>query len=353
MPEKTALQKRQENFLKIEYTTKPKFPNTNLLIELSNICNDECIFCANRKMKRKKGYMDFGLLTSILNQAYDNGCHEVGFYATGEPLVYPKLSEAVKLAKDIGYTYTYITTNGALLTEEKMISLFDAGLDSIKFSINAYDRDTYKLIHGRDDFDKVINNLKMVSEYRKKNNLKFRLFISFVITKFTQDKTDYFKAEYSKYCDEILFVEVLNQAGLNSEIHPLLTCDHKDKNIVCGTQNIPCARIFNGISITYEGYLSACCVDFENQLIIADLNKVPLAEAWVCEKYQKLRQAHLDKKVKGTMCQNCFNYSKRSFEPLSPEYATPIDFDTMYSQNDIEKRIALYESTKDKSLCVK
>ena len=43
----------------------------------------------------------------------------------------------------------------------------DNGLDSIKFSIHGGTKDTYKKIHGKDDFDRVIKNLIWVDEYRK------------------------------------------------------------------------------------------------------------------------------------------------------------------------------------------
>ena len=42
----------------------------------------------------------------------------------------------------------------------------DAGLDSIKFSINAGSRATYALIHGKDDFERVSEHLAWISDWR-------------------------------------------------------------------------------------------------------------------------------------------------------------------------------------------
>lgn len=321
----------------------PSFPKGNMLIELTNICNHKCIFCANKKMKRKKGYINFDFCKNILLQAYNEGCREVGFYSTGEPLVYPKLAEIIKYAKDIGFSYTYITTNGALLTKEKMIELTNAGLDSIKFSINAIDKETYKLIHGVDNFYKVIDNLKMLFEYRKMSGKNFKIFISHVATRFTENELKNFKETYSKYCDDIAFLPVINQCGHNSEMKDLLSCTNSSEFFVQKPVSpIPCARLFNGLAISYEGYLTACCVDFENYLIVADLNKISLKEAWNCDKFKELRQKHIDKNVKGLMCQNCCNYSKREFEPLQNEFATKIDFRQLYDEKPIIERIEKY-----------
>lgn len=324
----------------------PPFPKGNMLLELTNICNHRCIFCANKKMKRKKGYMDFDFCKNILLQAYNEGGREVGFYATGEPLVYPKLTEVIKYAKEIGFEYTYITTNGALFTKEKAVELINAGLDSIKFSINATDKDTYKLIHGVDDFDRVIENLKMLYEYRKTSGKKFKIFISHVATRFTEDKLKDFKEKYSEYCDDIAFMPVINQCGHNSEMKDLLSCQTSSELLIHKPISpIPCARIFNGLAVSYEGYLTACCVDFENYLIVADLNKVSLKDAWNSEKFQELRQKHINKDVDGLMCQNCCNYSEKEFQPLQPEYATKIDFKELYDKNPIINRIEKYRGT--------
>ena len=39
-----------------KYELYPPFPKKNLLIEVTNKCNSNCIFCANSKMKRKRKY---------------------------------------------------------------------------------------------------------------------------------------------------------------------------------------------------------------------------------------------------------------------------------------------------------
>jgi len=90
-------------------------------------------------MKRKVGQMKPEMVESALRQAYELGTREVGFYATGEPFIVKELPEYIKMAKDIGYTYTYLTSNGSLAIPEKIRAVIDAGLDSIKFSINAPD----------------------------------------------------------------------------------------------------------------------------------------------------------------------------------------------------------------------
>ncbi len=329
----------KNNIFTFPLTERPPFPKKNLLIEVTNMCNHKCIFCAHKKMKRKQGSIDFDFCSRILQEAYDNGCREVGFYATGEPLLYKRLPEIVFKAKSIGYNYTYITTNGCLLSDSKIKEIVEAGIDSVKLSINAVNRRKYNFIHGKDDFEVVIGNLKRLYLFRMRTKLNFKIFISYIATRYTEDDMDEFYNKFKQYCDEIVFLPVINQTGMNSEIEELSCVKQHNLFVPKPISHIPCSRVFTGLLVTYEGYLSACCADFENQLIIADLNKISLKDAWCSNKAIELRKKHMQRDVRGLICDNCCNYEKKIFSPLSPEFATSIDFQMVYDNNEIKNRV--------------
>mgnify|MGYP000853632999 FL=1 len=117
LAERVRLKKADRDNL---YSLEPPFPKTNFLMELSNVCNHACIFCTHQKMQRKVGRMDQALGFDILRQAYELGTREVGFYATGEPFLIPELPAYIQKAKEIGYTYVYLTSNGAMATPERI-----------------------------------------------------------------------------------------------------------------------------------------------------------------------------------------------------------------------------------------
>lgn len=298
----------------------PSFPQKNMLLEVSNYCNHTCLFCANKKMTRKRGFLSLELAEKVLKEAYLLGTREVGFYATGEPLTNPNLAQYIHLAKTIGYTYTYLTTNGALLDEGKLIKLIEAGLDSIKFSINAGKKETYARIHGKNDFEKVIEHIKFTFHYRKMQNLNYRIYVSFIVNAINENETDTLKRKIQDYIDEIVFLDVVNQGGMMYEIN--------DKLIPLGKKipqrHLPCPLLFNAFTVTCEGYLSACCTDFQNYLIIADLNSVDLKTAWESKKFQELRRRHLSKEIKGIMCYNCIYNKNEEVFPFTAKYAAMI-----------------------------
>ena len=300
---KTLKEKQEERLKNVLYTQKPKFPK-EIFLEVNNTCNHSCLFCANAKMTRGKDFIDDNLAKKIMKDAFVAGSRDITFYATGEPLIFPKLPEYIKYAKDIGYEYVFLTSNAALSTKQKMKSIIDAGLDSIKFSVNAGTREHYKQVHGKDDFEKVINNIKEWDEYRKEIGSKLKMFVSFIPTQITKDDYPLLLKEVESYIDqEVDQRECSNQGG-----NMLENNDYEEINPenILGTlkthqlTNI-CPDPFNRLTVSSEGYLTACVVDYQNALAMHDLNKVSITEAWNSKIFQELRQKHLADKLEGTL----------------------------------------------------
>ena len=84
-------------------------------IELTSRCNKNCGMCGRRKLPSTFpfGDIDFDLLGTIANQLPSN--ITVQLHNNGEPLLYPKLKEAISLFR---MQYTGLNTNGILLVEK-------------------------------------------------------------------------------------------------------------------------------------------------------------------------------------------------------------------------------------------
>jgi len=314
----------------------PPFPQKNLLIEVTNCCNLDCIFCANNKSTRKRGFINSELAKKVLKDAYSLGTREVGFYTTGEPLLNLNLSEYIRYAKDLGYTYTYITTNGVLMNDEKIKELVSSGIDSIKFSINAINKEDYKMIHGRDLFGEVISNLKKLYNYRESNNLYFKIYVSYIMTKYTSYETKAIKDFFGNYSDGVVVNNVRNQSGLCPFISRELICED-EKDLVTGKRNIPCHYVFDTVNVSYEGYLSACCTDFQNYLVYADLNKESLSDAWHNIYITNLRNMHLKKEIDNTLCHNCIYSDTFIPQPILDDKAWFFDYNIFNDTKKLER----------------
>ena len=315
------------------YSLKPPFPKTNFLMEVSNACNHECIFCAHQKMQRDVKKIDKDLAFDILQQAYDLGTREVGFYATGEPFLVVDLADYIRKAKEIGYTYVYLTSNGSLATPERIREVIDAGLDSIKFSINAPERKLYEFIHGHDDFDKVVEHLKYLHQYREETKKDFKIYVTGILTKYTENLKEEYYRLFNHLCDQVVFKYVYNQGGYMPEIETYLRCNCDE------AERRKCNLPFDAISVTCEGYLSIENADYENMLIVADLNTTSLKDRWYGEKMTEMRRRFMEDDLEGTLCDGCVHRCLKPAEPTMPEKSNmrKYDFDDSLVKNRVEK----------------
>src|SRR5690606_10401763 len=178
----------------------------------------------------------------------------------------------------VGDEYVYIKTNGALCTPERLNPVLDAGLDCLRFSIHAGSRETYRKIQGRDDFDKVMANLRQAHEYKIRNNLQVHIAVSVVLTDQGQDELDLLKSVAQDWVD---FWDIHD---LNSQCGNLLDNNEKGEIVFGGPrydhESKICKQPFSGLSLTPEGYVSACIMDFYGDLIAGNYNQNSLKEIW-------------------------------------------------------------------------
>ena len=304
---------------------KPKFPR-EIFFDLSNICNHTCFFCSNSKISEYAN-MDKELAFRLLKEAKENGVRDVGMYSTGEPFVRKDLADFVNYAKKIGIEYVFINTNGSLATPERSKPILHAGLDSVKFSINAGTRESYKQIHGKDHFIQVIENLKWFYNYRKESGLDYGIYLSMVPTKQTQGEWDKLNDIIGNYLDQSNLRHCSNQGGNMIENNDTEKIDRRN---LLGSRlpeqindKVICTDPFFRAVITPQGFLTACVVDYGNNLCVADLNKTSLIEAWNNSHFVKLRRKHLEDNLDGLICKSCINNCNSKFEPLVKELSRP------------------------------
>ena len=269
-------------------------------------------------MARKISFLDITSYKSFIDQGFKLGLKEVGLYTTGEPFFIKNINDYISYAKTVGITYIYVTTNGALLNKKKIKSAFDSGLNSIKFSINAGSRETYKLVHGHDDFDKVIENVQLTHQFRKDNNLKFPIYASCVVTRFVEDEKLKLKEILSPYVDDLVFFNVHSQFGQSLDFLDAMsaTSSSLESKNTTKSSYTPCSFLWNRVHLTAENFLTLCCVDYENVLTYADLKKQSLKEAWNNQLIIEMRKKHQNKDLGGTLCKNCLLGTDEEVYPI-------------------------------------
>lgn len=135
-------------------------------------CNHRCTFCALDYMGYENIGLEFDVLKNTISNMAKNGVKSVMFAGEGEPLLFKGLDLIVEHCSNVGID-TSLTTNFVPLNKKNIERCIE-NCSWIKVSLNAGTAQSYADIHQtkKEDFERVINNLKYALEYRKKNNLK-------------------------------------------------------------------------------------------------------------------------------------------------------------------------------------
>ena len=150
-------------------------------IGLVNSCNHKCVFCALDYLKHKGTIINKEVLITNLQDMATFGVKSIMFGGEGEPLLHPHLFEIIEKAKESGLDLA-ITTNGVLLTEEKIKKILKH-LSWIKLSVDAGTNEGYRKIHGcrEEDFSTVLKNIDFACKYRKENDLNCKIGCQFLL----------------------------------------------------------------------------------------------------------------------------------------------------------------------------
>lgn len=285
-------------------------------IELTARCNYKCSFCARSQRLRDQKEMARETFEHLLLEMREAGVEEIGLFYLGESFMCKWLEDAVRFAKHTaGFPYVFLTTNGSLATPERVKGLFEAGLDSLKYSLNYADADQFEEIArvNRTLFDTMMDNIKasraVRDEVEQRTGHRCGLYGSYIAYDDEQgERMTEMAEEMALYLDEVYALPLYGQAGPQSS--PMQEAGMVPTGGNTGRADnpvkpLPCWATLTEGHITWDGKLSACCWDHNDGLTMGDLNELSFMDAWNSEKFQALRRAHLAEDVRGTICEGC------------------------------------------------
>lgn len=143
-------------------------------VETTRACNmnPPCVMCS----KNMRGYCDDGremspILIKRLAPFLKNASNLM-LHGDGEPLFSKNLFVVIDLT-DPKSTYSSFNTNGLLLTKENMREIVDKKISEINFSIDAANPLTYGKIRSKDNFIKVIDNIRQLAALKEERGIGY------------------------------------------------------------------------------------------------------------------------------------------------------------------------------------
>ena len=150
--------RRYHESVKGERTEAAARPPVCVYLEVTNRCNLLCTTCPRTYEELEPpADMSWDLFRSIVDQLPDLA--RAVLHGVGEPMLVADLPRMVAYLKDHGI-YVLFNTNGTVLSERNGRALIAAGLDELRVSLDASNRESFRAIRGRDYFNRIVRNVR-------------------------------------------------------------------------------------------------------------------------------------------------------------------------------------------------
>jgi len=272
-------------------------------IEASYACNYRCPNCPRQALghAKKEGFLSRELLDKLFAEAKKYRMPSATFSHGGEPLMRKDLPEIIRSARDSLILDRMIHTNGSLLNEDLAVDLIKSGLTKINFSLDAASPETYAKVRLGGDYERVIKNINKFLEVRRKFGKSYpRVRVSFVVCKDNQHEQNKFYDLWKDKVNVIAFQKCYNFA---KRMDPDVV-EAKDYSEV----KFCCSRLWRFLTITYEGDIVVCEVDYSHDYVLGNLKTHSIYECWHSQEMNKLRELHSKGEWhKMSTCRRCVN----------------------------------------------
>lgn len=285
------------------------FFNYTIEIEATNYCNANCVFCANRSLKRPRGFLDERMFSRFIleqEKTLPNNIFRkygmttfprVTFCGLGDPLLHPHIEELVKIAHRSGF-YTQLVTNGALLTYDKLSILVNNGLDEIDISLHSLNSVVYNAITQL-NIENVKKALLSCHGLLSSGNVKVMFWRikhpDSNIKESIQDEQQYLEFIQSLGFDRHNILGP-SEAWSRDGVVPESTCE------LVNDSPFWCNKLVFTLNLDWQGNVIVCCNDYNRESI--DLGNV-FDKSFQYDLYMKLKKDIFNKTYNPEVCRIC------------------------------------------------
>lgn len=280
-----------------------KFPRY-FEIETVNACNARCPMCTIDDWDRRDGLMDQDLFEKIADEIGENRevVRRVALYRDGEPLIDKRLATRVAGLKGRGVRRVGISTNVALLNQDRAEGLLLAGLDEIILSVDSLDRSVYESIRVGLEFEEVLANALKFVELRDQLKSDCQVWVRMI----RQESNKAEWPEYEKFwraklreSDRVDYRNIHNWGGQLVNFKSIAAANIVD----------PCVALWSLMVVFADGSVPLCNVDYNKTRPLGNLNDSSIADLWASQEQSRRREEHLDGKRSG-ICVGCNVWSE-------------------------------------------
>ncbi len=295
-----------------------------LTLEVTNICNSNCRFCAYQhqgEFRGNRGVMSDAVFKKSLEEFVALGGKFVSYTPfVGEPLLDPRIIERISYAKSLG-ARTFMFTNGILFNRIDLEKFLKSGINILTVSTAPFDLEAYEILFRNKHYHDVVEGICQILFLRNRFRPDLTINIAFR--------------------SHVPMRQVLKLPDFRSRVLPLLSRKDLDALIVntrgfdnwggqikksdmIGIMRLaispmlkyrPCAWTLWGPYVTFDGQVRACACRFaatknrdsKDELWVGDITKSSLADIWFGDRVKNLHRRFTSCDLP-VACQKCTMY---------------------------------------------
>ncbi len=279
--------------------------------ELADVCNFKCSFCPPDKRSYQMFDIDqFREVLDVASAAPVLGIwyNRIQLNGNGEPLLYPQLTEAIRIAKE-RFPWCEFTTNGYLLNEEKARAVIASGIDEINISLTGVVPEVYSHFQGSgipyaqcvQQLRTVIRNVKNLARIRDELGAGMRIQLRYIRSEDSKAHLREYLAFWKGTGVDEVFVTSLwsfKRNGKSKRKFKVLSCSSAPRRY----------------QISANGEVFPCTCNYDDKRNrVGNINDTPFDEIIHSKKFldEKRRRMSSDLNVVPKSCLSCENRTLR------------------------------------------
>lgn len=276
-----------------------------ITIEPGNICNLRCPLCptGQRDNSARHGFIKFSDFKKIVDEI-GKYLLLIRLYNWGEPLLNQDLKKMIGYADNKGIEVKISTNLGMALSDQELEAIAKTRLRKIYVSANGASKETYSKYHAGGDFDKVMNNMRFLTEKIREVKNKYTEII-WLFHVFSHNEHEIEKAK-----------ETAKDIGIKLNINKMRTDMGKEVfetpedaikrdgkwlpknpeyNIFDMENKRPkkrfrCNLLWKETVINWDGSVLPCCFIYSEKFSFDNIHKKSFKDIWNSEKYVAARK---------------------------------------------------------------
>ena len=287
-----------------------------LHLELTNLCNADCVFCPYQFQTREVQFMSDGVFRKAVDDFVALGGGSVGLTPiVGDALIDPKFLERVRYLRSVPeIDRIWLTTNCILLDKFGVDDVLGSGINALNVSTAGFDADMYRRVYRNASYQRMRSNVVELVE----RNSALGSPVAITIALRPDRPLDAVMADPDfqpilAHNPELDFTWSFTSANgrITREILPASM-----KLRVVSSRPEPCVNTYNGPMVLPDGTVMGCsCVaamDAIKDLCIGNIMNASLGEIWSSTAVHNLRSSFTAGSLNST-CSGCDMYRDLEF----------------------------------------